>query len=312
MVSKDGLLSGRFVRSSCVEKRASREKIEGHAFFFAQKAKTRTSQNTKRRLKNGTGEKNRRRHARVGDVSRVTDGAFPRTRRARTEMRETRQQVRLRDPVTLLLVPRRGRGVSAGGVSRRGATARDGVRADHDARARASRDARVKNLSASTRRVEGLEKYRRVDVAIAVSRAVGRERCAARGRVRGRRKGETRRRNLTRSPIQSVRTSPSPVVAPFADILAAASQTPVANEDASTRATFISVSPCFGRWRARGRGPRKRARRRRRRDRDGSLPRARAENASSSRASRVPVRGSSAPSEGCARSCSTTNHEGTS
>jgi hypothetical protein len=35
------------------------------------------------------------------------------------------------------------------------------------------------------------------------------------------------------------------VVAPFADILAAASQTPVANEDASTRATFISVSPCF-------------------------------------------------------------------
>ena len=135
---------------------------------------------------------------------------------------------------------------------------------------------------------------------------------ARRGRVRGRRKGETRRRNLTRSPIQSVRTSPSPVVAPFADILAAASQTPVANEDASTRATFISVSPCFGRWRARGRGPRKRARRRRRRDRDGSLPRARAENASSSRASRVPVRGSSAPSEGCARSCSTTNHEGTS
>lgn len=71
---------------------------------------------------------------------------------------------------------------------------------------------------------------------------------ARRGRVRGRRKGETRRRNLTRSPIQSVRTSPSPVVAPFADILAAASQTPVANEDASTRATFISVSPCFGRW----------------------------------------------------------------
>ena len=191
--------------------------------------------------------------------------------------------------------------MSAGGVSRRGATARDGVRADHDERARASRDARVKNLSASTRRVEGLEKYRRVDVAIAVSRAVGRERCVARGRVRGRRKGETRRRNLTRSPIQSVRTSPSPVVAPFADILAAASRTPVANEDASTRATFISVSPCFGRWRARGRGPRKRARRRRRRDRDGSLPRARAENASSSRASRVPVRGSSAPRRKAAR-----------
>ena len=115
-------------------------------------------------------------------------------------MRETRQQVRLRDPVTLLLVPRRGRGVSAGGVSRRGATARDGVRADHDERARASRDARVKNLSASTRRVEGLEKYRRVDVAIAVSRAVGRERCAARGRVRGRRKGETRRRNPHQVP----------------------------------------------------------------------------------------------------------------
>ena len=53
--------------------------------------------------------------------------------------------------------------------------------------------------------------------------------------------------------------------------------------------------------RARGRGPRKRARRRRRRDRDGSLPRARAENASSSRASRVPVRGSSAPRRKAAR-----------
>lgn len=191
--------------------------------------------------------------------------------------------------------------MSAGGVSRRGATARDGVRADRDERARASRDARVKNLSASTRRVEGLEKYRRVDVAIAVSRAVGRERCAARGRVHGRRRGRRVGGFLTKSPIQSVRTSPSPVVAPFADILAAASLTPVANEDASTRATFISVSPCFGRWRARGRGPRKRARRRRRRDRDGSLPRARAENASSSRASRVPVRGSSAPRRKAAR-----------
>lgn len=139
--------------------------------------------------------------------------------------------------------------MSAGGVSRRRATARDGVRADHDERARARRETRASRIErASTRRVEGLEKYRRVDVAIAVSRAVGRERCAARGRVRGRRRGRRVDGILTRSPIQSVRTSPSPVVAPFADILAAASQTPVANEDASTRATFISVSPCFGRW----------------------------------------------------------------
>ena len=90
-----------------------------------------------------------------------------------------------------------------------------------------------------------MEKYRRVDVAIAVSRARGRERCAARGRVRGRRRGRRVDGILTKSPIQSVRTSPSPVVAPFADILAAASRAPVANEDASTRATFISVSPCF-------------------------------------------------------------------
>jgi len=59
-----------------VEKLASREKIEGPRLFFGSKSAARTSQNTKRRLKNGTGEKNRRRHARVGDVSRVTDGAF--------------------------------------------------------------------------------------------------------------------------------------------------------------------------------------------------------------------------------------------
>ena len=58
---------------------------------------------------------------------------------------------------------------------------------------------------------------------------------------------------LTRSPIQSVRTSPSPVVAPSADILPDASRVPVANEDAS-------LGPAEPhRWRARGRGPRKRA-----------------------------------------------------
>lgn len=179
------------------------------------------------------------------------------------------------------------------------------------ARARVERRARQESerVDPACRRLGEISSRRRRDCGLA---------CGGAGAMRGADASAVAERGrrvdgiLTRSPIQSVRTSPSPVVAPFADILAAASQTPVANEDASTRATFISVSPCFGRWRARGRGPRKRARRRRRRDRDGSLPRARAENASSSRASRVPVRGSSAPSEGCARSCSTTNHEGTS
>lgn len=81
--------------------------------------------------------------------------------------------------------------MSAGGVSRRRATARDGVRADHDERARARRETRASRIErASTRRVEGLEKYRRVDVAIAVSRAVGRERCAARTRPRSPKGGD--------------------------------------------------------------------------------------------------------------------------
>ena len=217
-------------------------------------------------------------------------------------MRETRQQVRLRDPVTLLLVPRRGRGVSAGGVSRRGATARDGVRADRDERARASRDARVKNLSASTRRVEGLEKYRRVDVAIAVSRAVGRERCAARGRVRGRRKGETRRRNPHQVPDPKRPDVPLPGGGP----VRGHPRRRLTNARRERRRVdacdfYLGLAVLRTMARARGRGPRKRARRRRRRDRDGSLPRARAENASSSRASRVPVRGSSAPRRKAAR-----------
>ena len=65
------------------------------------------------------------------DVTRVS-GTFLESRtvdrgktKPRTEMRETRQQVRLRHPVTLLLVRCVGRGVSAGGLF---AAGRDGAR----------------------------------------------------------------------------------------------------------------------------------------------------------------------------------------
>jgi hypothetical protein len=115
------------------------------------------------------------------------------------------------------------------------------------ARARVERRARQESerVDPACRRLGEISSRRRRDCGLA---------CGGAGAMRGADASAVAERGrrvdgiLTRSPIQSVRTSPSPVVAPFADILAAASQTPVANEDASTRATFISVSPCFGRW----------------------------------------------------------------
>jgi hypothetical protein len=75
---------------------------------------------------------------------------------------------------------------------------------------------------------------------------------------------------LTRSPIQSVRTSPSPVVAPSADILPDASRVPVANEDAS-----LGLAEPH-RWRARGGADRESARAPRTPTRSRSLASARA------------------------------------
>lgn len=132
-------------------------------------------------------------------------------------------------------------------------------RADRDARARAPRNARA---SIRARRAcvsmskASKEIYRRVDVFHArlefrVRRGRRDARNADAPAVAA--EGDRAYGILTRSPIQSVRTSPSPVVAPSADILPHASRVPVANEDAS-----LGLAEPH-RWRARGRGPRKRA-----------------------------------------------------
>ena len=113
-------------------------------------------------------------------------------------MRETRQQVRLRHPVTLLFVRCVGRGVSAGGLSRPGAMAREGASSrSRRARARAQERARLDPSASSPRvDVEGFEisSRRRLPRAIGVSRAKGQERRAERGRARGRRRGRPRLR----------------------------------------------------------------------------------------------------------------------
>jgi hypothetical protein len=192
----------------------------------------------------------------------------------RTEMRETRQQVRLRHPVTLLLVRCVGRGVSAGGHSRPGAMAREGAsRRSRRARARAKERARL-DPSASSLRVD-VEGFERNIVASTSSTRVWSFACEGAGETRGTRtavaaEGDRAYGILTRSPIQSVRTSPSPVVAPSADILPDASRVPVANEDAS-----LGLAEPH-RWRARGGADRESARAPRTPTRSRSLASARA------------------------------------
>ena len=199
------------------------------------------------------------------DVTRVS-GTFLESRtvdrgktKPRTEMRETRQQVRLRHPVTLLLVRCVGREVSAGGLF---AAGRDGTRRrvePIETRARArqgTRAPRSERVEPACRCRRLRKKNRRVDVFHArlefrVRRGRRDARNADAPAVAA--EGDRSYGILTRSPIQSVRTSPSPVVAPSADILPHASRVPVANEDAS-----LGLAEPH-RWRARGRGPRKRA-----------------------------------------------------
>jgi hypothetical protein len=114
----------------------------------------------------------------------------------RTEMRETRQQVRLRHPVTLLLVRCVGRGVSAGGHSRPGAMAREGAsRRSRRARARAKERARL-DPSASSLRVD-VEGFERNIVASTSSTRVWSFACEGAGETRGtgtRRRGRPRLR----------------------------------------------------------------------------------------------------------------------
>ena len=116
-------------------------------------------------------------------------------------MRETRQQVRLRHPVTLLLVRCVGREVSAGGLF---AAGRDGARRRVESietraprNARASIRARRACVSMSKASKEKSSR-RRLPRAFGVSRAKGQERRAERGRARGRRRG----RPLLRYPYQ--------------------------------------------------------------------------------------------------------------
>ena len=197
--------------------------------------------------------------------------------------------------------------MSAGGFSRRGATARDGVRADRDERARARRETRASR----SERVESASR----NIVASTSRLRSRVREGA-GAMRG-------ARTRPRSPPRETRGwNPHQVPDPKRPDVPLPGGGPVRGHPrrrlTRARRERRRVDACdfylglavLLRWRARGRGPRKRARRRRRRDRDGSLPRARAENASSSRASRVPARRSSAPGRQSAK-LFTTNHEGT-
>jgi len=215
------------------------------------------------------------------DVTRVSE-TFLESRtvdcgktKPRTEMRETRQQVRLRHPVTLLLVRCVGRGVSAGGHSRPGAMAREGA-SSRSRRARArqgTRAPRSERVEPACRCRRLREKYRRVDVFHArlefrVRRGRRDARNADAPAVAA--EGDRAYGILTRSPIQSVRTSPSPVVAPSADILPDASRVPVANEDAS-----LGLAEPH-RWRARGGADRESARAPRTPTRSRSLASARA------------------------------------
>ena len=201
----------------------------------------------------------------------------------RTEMRETRQQVRLRHPVTLLLVRCVGREVSAGGLF---AAGRDGARRrveSIETRARAPRNARAsirarRACVSMSKASKEKSSRRRLPRAFGVSRAKGQERRAERGpRSPPRETAPTvslpgpRSKAFGRPPLRwwpRLRTSsPTPHACP------------------SQTKTRRSVSPSLTDGeRVGARTEKARVRRERRLDRDRSRPPARAENASSSRA----------------------------
>jgi hypothetical protein len=169
------------------------------------------------------------------------------------------------------------------------------------ARARVERRARQESerVDPACRRLGEISSRRRRDCGLA---------CGGAGAMRGARTrprsppGETRRRNPHQVPDPKRPDVPLPGGGP----VRGHPRRRLTNARRERRRVdacdfYLGLAVLRTMARARGRGPRKRARRRRRRDRDGSLPRARAENASSSRASRVPVRGSSAPRRKAAR-----------
>ena len=254
-------------------------------------------------------EKNRRRHARVGDVSRVTDGGLRENETTHRNARNTTAGTSP-SPSNPVVGSMRGKG------SERGRAFRGRARWRAKAR-RVDRDARAKERarldpSASSLRVD-VEGFERKIVASTSSTRVWSFACEGAGETRGTRtavaaEGDRAYGILTRSPIQSVRTSPSPVVAPSADILPDASRVPVANEDAS-----LGLAEPH-RWRARGGADRESARAPRTPTRSRSLASARARRKCVvlARLSSARPRVVRAEKEGSARSCSTTNHEGTS
>ena len=203
----------------------------------------------------------------------------------RTEMRETRQQVRLRHPVTLLLVRCVGRGVSAGGHSRPGAMAREGAsRRSRRARARAKERARL-DPSASSLRVD-VEGFERNIVASTSSTRVWSFACEGAGETRGTGRAP---RSPPRETAPTV-SLPGPRSKAFGrpplrwwPRLRTSSPTPHACPSQTKTRRSVSPSLTDGE-RAGARTEKARVRRERRLDRDRSRPPARAENASSSRA----------------------------
>ena len=153
-----------------------------------------------------TAQRDHCREKKTVDVTRVS-GTFLESQtvdcgktKPRTEMRETRQQVRLRHPVTLLLVRCVGRGVSAGGHSRPGAMAREGASSrSRRARARAKERARL-DPSASSLRVD-VEGFERNIVASTSSTRVWSFACEGAGETRGTR---TRPRSPPRETAPTV------------------------------------------------------------------------------------------------------------
>ena len=220
-------------------------------------------------------KKNRRRHARVGDVSRVTDGGLRENETTHRNARNTTAGTSP-SPSNPVVGSMRGKGSERG---RAFAAGRDGARRrveSIETRARArqgTRAPRSERVEPACRCRRLREKYRRVDVFHArlefrVRRGRRDARNADAPAVAA--EGDRAYGILTRSPIQSVRTSPSPVVAPSADILPDASRVPVANEDAS-----LGLAEPH-RWRARGGADRESARAPRTPTRSRSLASARA------------------------------------
>ena len=229
-------------------------------------------------------EKNRRRHARVGDVSRVTDGGLRENETTHRNARNTTAGTSP-SPSNPVVGSMRGKGSERGrafrGRARWRAKAR---RVDRDARARAKERARL-DPSASSLRVD-VEGFERNIVASTSSTRVWSFACEGAGETRGTR---TRPRSPPRETAPTV-SLPGPRSKAFGrpplrwwPRLRTSSPTPHACPSQTKTRRSVSPSLTDGE-RVGARTEKARVRRERRLDRDRSRPPARAENASSSRA----------------------------